>query len=141
MILKLMRKLLLIGGALAIGAAVVAYLIYNKPHQNMDRATADIQLTASELLSNFEADEDAANAKYLDKIVAVTGAVREVVTTEEGLTTITLETGSALAGVVCELDTLTEHPKTDFQPGETITVKGVCTGMLMDVVLVRCVIE
>lgn len=136
-----MRKLLLIGGALAIGAAVVAYLIYNKPHQNMDKATADIHIAASELLSAFETDEGAANAKYLDKIVAVTGEVREVVTTEEGLTTITLETGSAMSGIVCELDTLTEHPKTDFQPEETITVKGVCTGMLMDVVLVRCVVE
>ena len=136
-----MRKILLIGGVLAIGAAVVAYLIYNKPHQNMDRATADIQITASELLSAFEADESAANAKFLDKIVAVTGEVRETSTTEEGVTTIVLDTGSAMSGIVCELDTLTEHPKTDFQPGETITVKGVCTGMLMDVVLVRCVVE
>jgi hypothetical protein len=136
-----MRKILLIGGVLAIGAAVVAYLIYNKPHQNMDKATADIQITASELLSAFESDESAANAKFLDKIVAVTGEVRETSTTEEGVTTIVLDTGSAMSGIVCELDTLTEHPKTDFQPGETITVKGVCTGMLMDVVLVRCVVE
>ena len=135
-----MRKILLIAGFLVIGLGIVAYLIYNKPHQNMQKAEADMKVNAEELFSAFASDETAANEKYLDKVLAVTGEVKSVNTSEEGTVTITLNAGSEMFGVTCELDALSEHAKTDFQPGETITVKGICTGMLMDVVLVRCVV-
>ena len=44
-----------------------------------------------------------------------------------------------LGGVICQLDELSEHKRTEFETGETVQLKGRCTGMLMDVVLVRCV--
>lgn len=135
-----MRKILLIAGVLVFGLVVLAYFIYNKPHKNMERASADIELSATELFTAFETDESTANEKYLDKVLAVTGEVRSVQTNEEGTVTVTLSAGSDMFGVICELDTLSERPKTNFQPGETITLKGICTGMLMDVVLVRCVL-
>ena len=135
-----MRKLLLVGGLLLVGVGVVAYL-YNKPHSNMNKTMADIQVDATNLFTTFETDENAANDEYLGKVLAVTGTIREVTVNEEGTRSIILDTDSDMSGVVCEMDALSEHAKTDFEPGETITVKGICTGMLMDVVLVRCVIE
>ena len=58
---------------------------------------------------------------------------------EEGRTSITLESGSEMFGVICQLDNLTKHARTNFKEGEEIKLKGICTGVLMDVVLVRCV--
>lgn len=123
----------------ALGAGV-GYLIYNKPFQDMNSAKADITLTASELFTAFESDETSANEKYLDKVVQVSGTVKEVSTGDDGNISITLDSGSEMFGVICQLDNLTEQPRKDFKEGEQLTLKGVCTGMLMDVVLVRCVV-
>ena len=121
-------------------AAVYGYLQYNKPHENMQRAEVDMQLSAEELLQSFEQDEAAANEKYLDKVIAVSGIVRESRTTEEGQVQVTLEAGDGMmSGVSCQLDELSDHDRIAFTQGEKVTFKGKCTGYLMEVVLVRCV--
>jgi hypothetical protein len=135
--MKYIKYLLLLA---AIGAAVGFYM-YNKPHQNMERAAADVTMTAPELFQAFEEDELAANEAYLDKVVEVKGKVQDVSKDDEGLTSLTLNSGSDMFGVICQFDELTDHSKTEFEVGEEVTVKGICTGKLMDVVLVRCVVK
>ncbi|MCB9304014.1 MAG: hypothetical protein H6566_25535 [Lewinellaceae bacterium] len=135
-----MKKYLLALVLLVALGAGVGYFIYNKPFQDMNSAKADITLTAPELFTAFESDENAANEKYLDKVVQVSGTVKEVSTGDDGNISITLDSGSEMFGVICQLDNLTEQPRKDFKEGEQLTLKGVCTGMLMDVVLVRCVV-
>ena len=135
-----MKKLLGIGLLLALIAGGIGYFMYNKPHQNMENAKADVVLDARELFTAFEANETEANQKYLDKVVKVSGLVKEVSTDEEGNVSVTLESGSEMFGVICQMDNLTKQEKTDFKIGEQVTLKGICTGMLMDVVLVRCVV-
>ena len=136
----IMKKLLAVGLFLALLGLGTGYFIYNKPFKNMARAEADVALNAPDLFSAFEADESAANQKYLDKVIKVTGTVKEVSKGDDGNISVTLETGNELFGVICQLDNLSKQEKTDFQPGEKVTFKGICTGMLMDVVLVRCVL-
>ena len=104
----------------------------------MRNAKADISLKAAQLFSEYEADEKAANTKYLDKTVEVTGKVQST-ESKEGKTSITLDAGGLMGGVICTLDELTKHKRTSFKEGEEVTLKCKCTGMLMDVVLVRCV--
>lgn len=130
--LKLVLLLIVIGG-------VFGYYTYNKPHQNMTKATAQVQLTATQLFADFETDEKTANKKYLDKIMKISGQIKEISTDNEGTTTLTLESGNDMFGVICQMDNLTKHNRTNFKEGEKIDLKGICTGLLMDVVLVRCV--
>jgi hypothetical protein len=47
---------------------------------------------------------------------------------------VILNTGDPLFGVACTLN-LQEKTVRPVQPGEKITVKGICTGYLSDVVL------
>ncbi len=121
-----------------IGAGIGVYL-WNKPFENMDNAKTDVQISADELFTAFAENEAQANETYLDKVIAITGNVREVSNNPEGITKVTLDSGDEMFGVICQLDELSDHQRTDFQPGESVTFKGKCTGMLMDVVLVRCV--
>lgn len=116
-----------------------AYFMYNKPHKNMESAKADLSVSAEELFTEYETDEARANEKYLEKIVVVKGQVKDYSTNEEGHISLTLQSNSEMFGVICELDNLTDHARTEFAIGETVSIKGICTGMLMDVVLVRCV--
>lgn len=105
----------------------------------MQRATADLTLTAPELMAAFNTDETAANAKYLDKVVAVSGKVIEATTNGEA-TVVSLEAEDALGAISCELDRFSKQNRMTFSPGEQITLKGMCTGKTMDVVLVQCVV-
>lgn len=134
-----MRRIILIIIAVAavIGVSVGIYL-WNKPHKNMERAQADVVISATELMADFNEDEAAANTKYLDKVIAVKGTIMGV-NESNGVTTISLETNDDFGAVACELDNLTEQTHTGFEPGAEVTFKGLCTGKLIDVVLVRCV--
>lgn len=134
-----MKKVLLFLVPVLLIGLTAAYLMYNKPHQNMERTEADLAISAMDLFSEFEADEAKANEKYLEKVVLVEGEVSDISTNEDGRVSLTLKSGSDLFGVICEMDDLTDHKRTEFSVGETVALKGICTGMLMDVVLVRCV--
>ncbi len=134
-----MKKLILPALLLALIGGFVGYKMYNKPHQEMTSAKADITLAANQLFSEYESDESGANTKYLDKVVQVSGKVLEAAPDKEGIVSVTLDGGGMLGGVICKLDQLTKHKRDNFKAGETVTFKGKCTGMLMDVVLVRCV--
>lgn len=124
--------------ALACFAGAIGYYLWNKPHQNMQTAKADMAIDAAALFSEFTADQAAATAKYLGKTVAVSGKVKETTKMDDGTVKVNLETGSDF-GVLCELDPLSKHPRTDFIAGETATFKGICTGFNFDVQLTRCV--
>ena len=124
---------------LAVILVGVGIYMYNKPHQNIHKAKPDFDLEATELFSQFETNEASANEKYLDKVLQVSGVVKETTTDDAGQVSITLDAGNMMFGIICKLDEIARHKRTNFQPGEKIKLKGVCTGMLMDVVLVRCV--
>lgn len=129
---------IIIGLVIMIGAATGIYL-WNKPHQNIQKATADLTVEAPALMADFNTDETTANARYLDKVVSVTGKV-QTVNSGNGSTLISLEANDDLGVISCELDPAVQHPRTNFSPGEQLTLKGVCAGKMMDVVLTRCVI-
>lgn len=133
-----MNKKIILGAialVLLIGA-LVGYRMYNKPHRDLANVTADYQVSATELFTDYEAGETEANTKYLDKVIRVEGEILNVNTDESGQTSLTLDAGGIMGGVICQLDP--DIGKGNFSKGQRVTLNGLCTGMLMDVVLVRC---
>lgn len=133
-----MKRLLYLLAIVAVVGGSIGYYLWNKPQKNMQAAKADLTVDAAALFKEFSTDETAANAKYLDKTVAVSGKVKETTKTDDGTVKVNLETGDSF-GVLCELDPLSKHPRTDFAEGETVVFKGLCTGINFDVQLTRCV--
>lgn len=113
----------------------VGFYFYNKPLESTESMKADFVISATELLSAFENDENQANTTYLDKVVEVSGQVLKI-DFQDGKTTIYLETDSPLSNIIFQL----EQPNLEIKEGEKVTLKGICTGYLMDVVVVRAVI-
>ena len=132
-----MKKILFGLLALLLIGAGAGYYMWNKPHQNMATAKTDVTIDAAALFKEYNANENACNTKYLDKVIAVSGKVKEV-TNDEGSVKVSLETGNEF-GVRCELSTTTAHARTTFSPGETVTFKGTCSGLNFDVQLFNCV--
>jgi len=108
------------------------------PDKNYEKVKADYTLNANNLLTEFEANETKANKKYMDKVVEVKGTIAEITKDQKGATVVALRNADAFSGVLC---TLNESSKIQsYNVGQAITIRGVCTGMLMDVVLNKCVI-
>ena len=129
-----MKKIILPLIVLAALGAGIGYYMYNKPVAKLDKAKADVSVSASELLADYEADENTANDKYLGKVVEVSGTIADV-SAEAGKNKIHFETSNPISVVITELD---EGNGTEgLQPGDQATVKGLCSGYLSDVILVR----
>jgi hypothetical protein len=118
---------------------ITGFYLYNKPVKSTSSKSADLGIRSEILFNEFAKDENAANVKYLDKVISITGVVTNV-TIEDGLSIVTLKTASDMFGVICKMEGDDEKVKS-VKAGDEITIKGVCTGMLMDVVMVRCVIN
>ncbi len=130
-----MKKLIIIAAILAIGGGFYAYREYNRGVESTADIKSDVTISANELLTAFQTNEEEANAKFLDKVVEVTGEVGQVEVTG-GKTIVRLNAGDSMSGVTCEMEGTDDVA---FNKGEQFTFKCTCSGLLMDVVLVRCV--
>jgi hypothetical protein len=115
-------------------------LFYLSTPEKVENKTTDISISAEQLYQEYEQDEAVSNQKYIDKIVQVKGTIAEMMKDENGAPVVVLRQTDAMAGVMCtlredEADALASH-----KIGDEITVKGQCTGMLMDVVMNKCVL-
>lgn len=133
-----MRPKIILYTSIAIVAVMLLYVyyLYNKPHRNVSAEEATQSETAANLFKKFSENEQTANEMYLDKVVRVRGKVKEISKDDKGNTVVILETGDPAGGINCTFDEK-EKSKT-FKKEENIEVKGLCTGMLMDVVLIKC---
>lgn len=134
---EIMKKLIALFLMLIVSAGIVAYYFYNQPVDSLIGHKADVTIQADSLFSEFENDEQAANAKYLNKVLLVSGRIQSL-SSDTGGTTINIQSGQGMFGVSCRLDDKSVAP--DFYTvGQHIRLKGICSGYLMDVVLIRCV--
>ena len=134
--MKRNHLLLILGLALA-AAAYYGYRQYNAEPLSAAGRTADFNVQAPALFTEFQQDEMAAGTRYNDKLVAVEGTVRSMSTAEEGLVNVVLETGDPLGGVVCELAPGTVP---GLVAGDHTRIQGYCAGFNLDVLLQRCTV-
>jgi hypothetical protein len=135
----MLKKILLFLLVAGVFGAAIGYYFFNKKVPSMASEKSEMAIDAAQLYKAFEDDEDAASAKYVGKIIAVSGTVLEASTLEDGTPKVLLDTGSDFS-VSCEFDPNTKHAQTTFQPGEKLTLKGECAGLNLDVQLARCVV-
>lgn len=135
----MMKKIILSTVLALLTGLGFAYYLYNKPHQGISDETPAFSLKAETLVSEYDRDEKKANAKYLGKIVEVQGVIAEKSKDKTGNYNVTLQ-GPDLAGIGCEFEQKAQNKLTSLKEGQEVKIKGICTGVLMDVVLVDCVI-
>jgi hypothetical protein len=138
--------LILIAVALA-GGAWYGYKEYTRKVKDLVHVRAAFQLDATGLIRAFEQNEAAANTRYLDKIIAVNGKVKNIEKDEKGDYSIILGGEGSLSSVRCSMDATHRQDVTGLAAGTVITIKGACTGfnadelLGSDVILNRCVIK
>lgn len=121
---------------IALSAILAALYFYNLKSTNMAKARPDIIITASALQKAFEVDETKASIEYINKILEVTGNIASVKPAENGAISISMVTESDLSSVICTFNAVADPSV--FRVGDQITLRGECSGFLMDVLLNNC---
>ena len=129
--------------AFVVLALVAAVLIWKYTFRKSDSSVAaqkaTVEITASKMLEAYEMDENAANALYLDKVVVVSGIIDSISMDTLGVT-LYLKESDAAAGVICSFDKSAIDVSL-VKKGLPVSIKGICTGYLMDVVMNKCALE
>ena len=113
--------------------------LYNKSHREIAAEEAVVFLQAPELFNAYTSNEVRADSLYLNKVLQVQGAVENILHNEQGAITLVLE-GTDLFGISCELAESETQKAAQIKIGNTVILKGLCNGMLVDVVLAKCVL-
>ena len=119
---------------------MICIYIFLKPEKNLLKLKPDYKLTVIELFNEYSTNEEAANTKFLGKIIQVNGTIREINTEDSIYTIVILETEDVFSGVNCVLSDRYASKRKDISTGSEATIKGECSGMLIDVVLNNCVL-
>ena len=116
----------------------LGYSYVNKSSLNLNYALAEYQVSANDLYNEYLSDEASADVKYLGKVVEVKGSVINLERSEEDVRLMLLqdEMGS---GILCELE-VSEGSQINIENGMNISIRGICTGKLIDIVFTNCVI-
>lgn len=136
-----MKKFIILSTVLIwVALGLFGWYYINKPTANLSTATPDYSLTSPVFYAQFNEDEQAANQQYLGKVIEVSGTVQDITVEENGDLNITL-TGDEMFGVSCKMSGDGDKLAHKINKGDGITVKGRCSGKLMDVVLVNCSLQ
>jgi hypothetical protein len=134
--LSKMKKIILLITILAIAAAALGYYYYTKPRAGVSGMKPEFAFNAAALYETYAADENAANAKYLGRVLEVSGIVKALETDDRGTMNVSLESGDEMGAVSCQFEKKDQMP--ELKAGDAVVLKGICSGLLMDVVLVDC---
>jgi hypothetical protein len=102
-----------------------------------------ISVTADQLVSDYEANEVAADEKYKEKVIEVSGYVDSIGKDITDTMYVTLETGEEFSLVHPQLFFSDTHEAevAELKKGDPLTVRCRCDGKFMNVHLTSCVIE
>lgn len=131
---------------IALSAILAGLYLYNLKHTDMAKARPDFIITATALQKEFEINETTASAKYIKKVIEVTGTIASVTQAGGNNLNISLKTGNDISSVICTFPAIADPSK--LKTGDIITFRGECSGFTqlfegqppLDVLLNNCAV-
>ncbi|MFM6968994.1 MAG: YceI family protein [Sediminibacterium sp.] len=106
-----------------IAGAGFAWWVYHKPHRNINNEiAANVEVNA--LLDAFKQNEKTASTQYNDKVLALSGIVKEASKNDAGNWVATIENSTHDGSVTVAFGALQDSVK----PFDSIAYKGICAG-------------
>ncbi len=126
---------LLAGPVAAVGGYNIGeHYLMNEVHDATENVKADYTVNAIDLLKEFVNNDTLTNKKYLDKTLLVSGTASQVSVLPDSTSTIKFEDSTGSYAIFSlEKDEVESVKK--LKVGETVTVKGVCSGSIFSEIL------
>jgi len=144
---NIIRYILLPLFVIIAAGAIYIYKEYNRTQKDTARLKTDYSVSAATLIREFESDEHRSNEKYWDKVLRVAGRIKDVIRDEKGFSDVILGDTVSMSSVRCSIDSLHTHETVSLRKGDSVIVKGICSGfnadelLGSDVILVRSIID
>ncbi|HWB24644.1 MAG TPA: hypothetical protein VG738_04150 [Chitinophagaceae bacterium] len=135
---KRTRIIIVVFGLLLLAAGILWYYVFvwsANHHRNVEDEKG-IPVTSSRIVSLYEKNEHSADSLFLDKAIQVTGEITSMQVNQQGMPTVTLKSDDPMSSVFCTLKN--KHPV--LKTGSIVTIKGICTGYLSDVIVIGAVL-
>lgn len=125
-----------------VAAVIIGYHEWNKPHKDIKNAEA-VEANAVALYNVLAHDSANAKIKFINKVVAVSGRVKQLSENQKNQQIVLLRTNIYDGSVNCTM----EENIPNIKVGDTILIRGICIGysggdssigMPGDVFLIRC---
>ena len=110
-----------------------------KPNENSISVEADLHVTSEDLIASFLSNEELANATYVEKTIEVDGVVKEVTFTNNRYTVLLQGNGEYMC-IMCDMKDDQVTQVQTLTKGDSVVLKGICKGFLMDAILLNCVL-
>jgi|1048.fasta_scaffold08047_1 hypothetical protein len=106
-----------------IAGAGFAWWVYHKPHRNINNEIA-VKLETNALLDAFKQNEKTASSQYTDKVLELSGIVKDASKNEAGKWVVNIENDTHTGSITVAFSALQDQ----LQPFDSIAYKGICAG-------------
>jgi hypothetical protein len=137
---KFLKIILIVIFIIAVLLAGVYLYLRFMPEKSISNQKADFSLSATKLAEEYETNSTGSDRKFIDRIIEVTGVISEITIDQKNSVVFILSDKASSTGVLCTLNEKFHKKINRYKIGDTITVKGTCSGMLFEVVLNKCII-
>jgi|TARA_B110000858_G_scaffold160290_1_gene184290 hypothetical protein len=103
--------------------------------------TPSIEVSAKKLYADYDANGVSADMKYKGKVLSVTGKINNIDKDFMDEIYVSLKGDEYFGDIQCYFAESHIQEAANLSKGQTITVKGVCDGQMMNVILKGCVID
>lgn len=135
-IIRIIAALLII---IALGSFIAWKALMNAPKASAAEKPIDISIAAQALYQEYSADEVAGDKKYISQVIQVKGKITDLYEDEQGAPVALLGLDNEdFGGILCTFEVNQKEKLSHKTIGDSIIVKGICSGLLMEVVLNRC---
>ncbi|MEM0932946.1 MAG: hypothetical protein AAGJ12_10790 [Bacteroidota bacterium] len=124
------------------GLGLLGYLYRatnKRPNENNLTTKTEVRVKSQDLLTSFISDEALANATYVEKTIEVEGVVKEVTFLNNRYTVILQGSGEYMC-IICDMKNDQTQVVQKLAKGDSVILKGICKGFLMDAILLNCVL-
>lgn len=130
---KILKWSLLSGGILLAAGLAVYFYFFNLKHDDTAYLKAEYKVEAIQFIKEFETDHKAANKRYADRIIEVSG---RVTATEAADTTMNIKMTDSATGSYLIFAFQQQHLKEakTINEGDKVIIKGSCSdGIYSDI--------
>lgn len=135
-----MKKTILYLLILAVaGGVFYGWYLYTRKVDSTTVLKTDFVIAPDELFKAYSEDETAAMAKFSGKVLELNGVVRSTGSDTLGWNLV-MEAGDDFFGINCAMEAGQAERMKSVSAGDSINIKGKCSGFNGDVVLVQCIV-
>jgi hypothetical protein len=108
---------------IGIAGATFVWWVYNKPHRNINDEIA-VTISTTGLLEAFNKNEKTASTQFNDKVLSLSGIVKDASKNEVGKWVINIESPNQNGSITVAFSNVLDS----IEPFDSISYKGICAG-------------